>query len=338
MLSLHHDSGAGWFIILNLLISKCTNAYQYMSLIIITQGKDVSSWVKALKEKRPDLALSVYPDVPDAAAVEGAIVWNHPLGVFKEFPNLKWISSMGAGVDHVLKDPELPEAAVITRITDENLTNDMATFTLALVLNHLRGLSFYKVLEHQQTWKRKRYQRIEETTVGVMGTGVLGAAVARLLKQTGFNVNGWARTPKDLDGVKVYVGEKELSDFLSRTDVLVCLLPLTKETRNILNKRTLEQLPQEAFVINVARGEHLVEEDLIEMLDKGHLSGASLDVFRQEPLPQDHIFWKHPKINITPHIASVTDPNTAVNQVLDNYDRLQNMEQLLNVVSLTKGY
>lgn len=309
-----------------------------MAMILINPWRDVTPWVKALKEERPDLDLRVYPDDSNKDEVEFALVWNHPMGVFKEYPNLKCISSMGAGVDHVLKDPELPESAQVTRVTDEYLTRDMADFTIALIMNHLRGLSFYKVREASQEWKPKSYLRISDVRVGVMGVGVLGAHVASQLYEMGFQVNGWASSEKDIEGVKVFAGNNSLDSFLSQSDILVCLLPLTKETENILNKENFEKLPQNAFIINVARGGHLVEDDLIEMIDSGYLSGASLDVFREEPLPKEHPFWSHPKINVTPHIASVTDPLSVVPLILENYDRARNNKTLLNVVSRQKGY
>lgn len=309
-----------------------------MSITIISQGKDLTPWIKALKEKRPALDVRIYPDDINREEVEFALAWNHPMGAFKEYPNLKCISSMGAGVDHILKDPDLPETATITRITDANLAKDMAEFTVALVLNHVRGLFSYKEAEQRHAWEPERYLKTEDITIGVMGVGALGTYVANQFNKLGFKVSGWARTAKQLDGVRIYVGPEELDSFLATSHILICLLPLTKETVNILNKDTLGKLPKGAFVINVARGEHLVEEDLIGFIDAGHLSGASLDVFREEPLPKHHPFWEHPKINITPHIASITNPETAVSQILQNYDRLRNKEPLTGTVSLIKGY
>jgi glyoxylate/hydroxypyruvate reductase len=309
-----------------------------MSIIIVSQGRDVTPWIEALKAKRPELEVNAYPEAGLNDDVDFALAWNHPLGVFKEFPNLKCIASMGAGVDHILKDPELPTNAVITRVTNENLTKDMATFNVALVMNHIRGLSNFKVEESAASWKPAPYLRPEDVTVGVMGMGVLGTHTALQLKQLGFNVQGWARSSKNLEGIHVFSDNSELDTFLATSNVLICLLPLTPDTVNILNKRTFGKLPQNAFVINVARGEHLVEDDLIEMIDNGHLAGASLDVFRTEPLPANHRFWAHPKINVTPHIASVTDPASAVSQILENYDRVKRNESLINVVSRTKGY
>jgi glyoxylate/hydroxypyruvate reductase A len=309
-----------------------------MSITIFSQGRSSSRWADALKAQRPDLDVRVYPETGPAEEIEFVLAWNHPKGVFKNYPNLKCISSTGAGVDHILRDPDLPEQVQITRIVDEDLTQDMGAFVVALVLNHMRGLHGYKAAQSTHTWEQKGYQRAKDVTIGVMGLGVLGSHTAIQLSKLGFRVHGWSRTNKVLEGIGTYAGEEELDAFLSSSNFLVCLLPLTKDTANVLNKETFEKLPQGAFVINVARGEHLVDEDLIEMIDKGHLSGASLDVFREEPLPENHPFWSHPKINVTPHIASVTNPASAVAQILENYDRLQRKEPLLNVVSLAKGY
>jgi glyoxylate/hydroxypyruvate reductase len=309
-----------------------------MSIVIITEGKDVSQWMKALKERRPDLDVHIHPEVRNKDEIEFALTWRHPVGAFKEYPNLKCIASMGAGVDHILRDPNLPENTVITKLEDENLTSDMGAFVVAVVMNHVRGLSAYKILEANQNWNKQPYLTIADTTIGIMGMGILGSYAAEQLHKLGFKVNGWARSEKDIKNIHVYVGEQGLDNFLLKSDILICLLPLTEDTENILNKEVLKKLPKNAFVINVARGQHLVEQDLIEMIDSGHLSGASLDVFREEPLPADHPFWGHPKINITPHIASVTDPASAVSQILDNYDKLRKNEPLKNIVSTELGY
>ena len=309
-----------------------------MAILLISRGRDIKPWLDTIKAERPELDVRVYPDAGPNEEVTFAISWNHPLGAFQEFPNLKCIASMGAGVDHILKDPDLPEQVLITRVTDEHLTNDMATFTTAVVLNYMRGFSDYKAAEKDSQWQPKPYLRQRDLTVGVMGMGVLGAEAATQLKKLGFAVQGWAKSHKNIEGIPVYAGETELDYFLATSNVLICLLPLTPETTNILNKENFKKLPEGAYVINVARGEHLVEEDLIEMLDKGHVAGAALAVFRTEPLPQEHTFWSHPKVTVTPHIASVTNPASAAKQVLANYDRLMQGQPLINVVSRSKGY
>lgn len=245
---------------------------------------------------------------------------------------------MGAGVDHILRDPELPENIKITRIVDEQLTEDMADFVLVLVLNHLRNINLHHENEQNREWKQEPYRRVSDVKVGILGMGELGRTTGKKLSHYGFAVRGWTRTRRELKNVKLYTGQEELDAFLSKSDILICLLPLTPETENILNQELFKKLPKNAYVINVARGKHLVEEDLIIAIDQGHLSGAALDVFREEPLPAEHLFWAHPKIHVTPHVASVTNPSSVVFQVLENYKRMKNGEDLKNVVNKEKGY
>lgn len=242
---------------------------------------------------------------------------------------------MGAGVDHITSDPELPENIKITRVIDKQLTGDMSAFVLALVMEHLRNISFH---HSNKKWEPKKYLKIKDVHVGVMGLGVLGSEVANTLRKNGFKVSGWTKTNKEQANVDIYSGPGELEEFLGKVNILVCLLPLTSETENILNKGLFSKLPEGAYIINVARGEHLVEHDLLEMVNSGHLSGASLDVFRKEPLPEDHPFWDNEKIKITPHIASVTDPKEVVPQIVENYERMTEGEKLKNEVPRGKEY
>ena len=245
---------------------------------------------------------------------------------------------MGAGVDHLLGDPDLPTKATIARLVDPYLAQDMAEFVLALTMNHLRDLNAFKIKQTQAMWKPGKYLRINEVKVGVMGMGEIGARVASELSKIGFDVAGWARTPKDDFGIPVYAGKKELTPFLNRSNVLVCILPLTEKTNGILNRETFSMLPKNAFIINVGRGAHVVDEDLLNMIAEGHLAGASLDVFSEEPLSPESPLWKHPRINITPHIASITYPKSVAPQIVDNYKRMKEGKPLINIVSREKGY
>ena len=242
---------------------------------------------------------------------------------------------MGAGVDHITGDPAISRDITVTRIVDEQLTVDMSAFVLALIMSYLKNISYHHC---NNTWEPKKYLRIEDAHVGSMGLGTLGGGLAEVLLKNDFKISGWSNSEKQMNGVSAFHGKDQLPEFLETVNILVCLLPLTPETEGILNKDLFKKLPKGAYVINVARGEHLVEEDLLEMVQQCHLSGASLDVFRKEPLPQDHPFWKEPKIMITPHIASITDPRKVVPQVAENYRRLQKGEDLKNVVPREKGY
>src|SRR5690606_8239080 len=232
-------------------------------------------------------------------------------------------------------DPDIPQTVVVTRIVDEQLTKDMSEFVLALIMSYLKNISYH---HFNQSWAPKKYLRIEDAHIGILGLGTLGGGLAELLRKNDFKISGWSNSEKQMDGVSTFHGKDQLPEFLQTVNILVCLLPLTPETESILNKDLFKKLPKGTYIINVARGEHLVEEDLLELVQQGYLSGASLDVFRKEPLPQDHPFWKEPKIMITPHIASITDPRKVVPQVADNYRRLQKGEDLKNVVPREKGY
>jgi glyoxylate/hydroxypyruvate reductase len=309
-----------------------------MSVLIVCPGKDPEDWVKALQNQHPGMNIYVYPEKHEQEEVEFALTWNHPRGLFKNYPNLKVIASMGAGVDHIISDESIPESVSITKVIDDTLTEDMSDFVLSQVMNHIRGLHFYNKNQKDKKWERFQYQRPQDTKVGIMGLGVLGNAVADKLHKNYFNVYGWSKTEKSCDNVTSFHGKEQLEEFLQHSEILVCLLPLTEDTKNILNADLFDMLPEGAYVINVARGEHLVEHDLMEMINNGHLSGASLDVFREEPLPEEHPFWEHDKINITPHIASVTKPESVVPQIAENYDRMMENEPLKNKVELEKGY
>lgn len=306
-----------------------------MSILIVCPHRDPADWKEALQAAAPEVRIEVYPEIEAPEAVEFALSWKHPFGIYKNLPNLKVVASMGAGVDHIIKDREIPQHIKITRVVDEQLTKDMSIFLLALILQHTRNLTFH----HCSTrWQPTHYQRPEEVQIGIMGLGVLGVAAAEILLKNGFKVCGWSKSSKNVPGVETFGGKEQLDEFLKRSTILVCLLPLTSETKNILDSDLFGKLPQGAYVINVARGEHLVEEDLLEMIEKGHLSGASLDVFREEPLPQDHPFWRNGKIKITPHIASVTSASRVAPQIIENYFKMKAGKPLRNVVDRDKEY
>ncbi|MCD6090335.1 MAG: glyoxylate/hydroxypyruvate reductase A, partial [Bacteroidales bacterium] len=304
-----------------------------MSLLILSPTRETDSWVQAIKLVDSSIDVFVYPESIDNKSVEFVLAWNHPYGSLKNYPNLKCISSMGAGVDYLFKDPELPENVLLTRIVDPELSKTMFEFILALVMNHLRSLTQLKKIQSTQEWKPQPYKRIEDVRIGIMGLGEIGSYVAERLIELGFAVNGWAQSPKLNSRAKVYIGTEGLGAFMQNTDILVCLLPSTPETSGLLNKKMLQYLPKGASLINVARGDILVDNDLIDLLDSAQLSMASLDVFTQEPLPSSHLFWKHKKIDITPHVASLTNPKTVAPQIIENYWRMKKGEQLLHKVS-----
>ena len=309
-----------------------------MSLVIICPGRDMSGWVSALKTREPQIKVEVWPDIADPAAVDFTLVWKHPAGVLAGFPNLRCISSLGAGVDALLQDTGLPAGVPLVRIVDQELKQSMAEYVGLGALAHFRRFDRYREQQANCTWQARPLGHISAMRVGILGLGELGSHVAHKLAEIGFSVQGWSRSAKSFEGIANFYGDDGLATFLAATDILVCLLPLTHATRGILNAELFRQLPAEAYLINVARGEHLVEEDLLTAIDAGHISGALLDVFRQEPLPPEHPFWRHPRIRVTPHIASITNPESAVLQVLENYHRTLSGQPLLNQVDSQRGY
>lgn len=309
-----------------------------MALLIICNDRDLSPWTSALRNIDPEIDLRIYPEEGNLEEIEFVLCWKHPRGILKRYPNLKVISSLGAGVDHLLSDPDLPLNIPIVRIVDPELAHAMSEFVIGLIFNHLRSFTQYHENQKQKIWKVNNFQIAPNVQVGIMGVGVLGQDLAMKLAAIGFKVVGWAQSTKEIKNVKVYTGSDEFDEFLSETNILVCLLPLTEKTKNILNKDTFSKIQDQAYIINVARGNHLVDEDLIEMIDGNKLSGASLDVFRNEPLPENHPFWDHSKINITPHIASLTNPISVAPQIIENYKRALADQPLLNLVSTKSGY
>ncbi|HEA30108.1 MAG TPA: glyoxylate/hydroxypyruvate reductase A [Leeuwenhoekiella sp.] len=309
-----------------------------MALLLIRNDKNYDPWLKAIKKIDPDFPVFIPENVKNKEDIQMILTWKAPHGSFDHYPNVEVIGSLGAGVDHLFEDPSLPKTIKMTRIVDENLIGDMREFVLGLALNSIKNLNTYVAFQKENTWKPIPYRRVTNVTVGIMGLGVLGEAVAETLHKNGFKLTGWANSKKDIEGLKSFAGNEQLDDFLTTAEILVCLLPLTEETKDILDKKLFNKLPENAYVINVARGGHLVDEDLLDVLKQEKLSGAALDVFHTEPLPENHPFWENEKILITPHTASKSDPASIANQIVDNYNRLQSGEDLKNTVSRDKNY
>jgi glyoxylate/hydroxypyruvate reductase len=262
-----------------------------------------------------------------------------PPGFLKTLPNLKAIFSLGAGVDGFLRDPDLPRHLPLVRFVDPTLMHEMAQYVAMHVLIAHRGQRFFDAAQRESQWRQRMLARpSRDTRIGILGLGDIGGTIARNLLPFDFQVSGWSRTRKDLAGVKSFAGEGELPQFLAQCDYCICVLPLTEDTKGIMNAKLFAQLPKDAWVINVARGAHLIEEDLIAALDSGHLAGAVLDVFQIEPLPKDSPIWLHPKITATPHIAGITDAKAAFTYVADCVARCESGRKLENVVDLAKGY
>jgi glyoxylate/hydroxypyruvate reductase A len=274
---------------------------------------------------------------PGAAPADYAVVWQPPQQLFDEQPQLKGIFNAGAGVDAILK-LKLPPLALLVRIDDGGMAVQMAEFVTHALIRHFRELDCYEDDVRHGAWSFRRPRLRSDFPVGIMGLGVLGQRVAEAARHFEFPVRGWSRTRKQIDGVECFAGADEFDGFLAGTRVLICLLPLTPETENIMNRDTLSKLMPGSYVINVARGAHLVDEDLIALLDSGHLAGATLDVFRTEPLPADHPFWHHPKVTITPHTSARTLRGESIAQIAGKIAAMERGEPIAGVVDPRRGY
>lgn len=292
-------------------------------------------WLAGLRAALPQAEIEVW--TPGAPPADYAVVWAPPQQFLDEQPTIKAVFNLGAGVD-ALTQLKLPPQTLLVRLDDAGMSVQMAEYVCHALIRHFREFDHYERDVEQGRWSYRRPRLREDFSVGIMGLGVLGQRVAQAVAQFEFPVLGWSRSPKDVDGVRCFAGAAQLPEFLAETKVLVCLLPLTTETQGILNRTTLAQLQPGGYVINVARGAHLVEEDLIELLDSGHLAGAALDVFRQEPLPAGHPFWRHPKITVTPHTAARTLRDESIAQIVGKIEALERGEPIAGVVSHIRGY
>lgn len=283
--------------------------------------------------------IKVWTSIDDAPPeeVEVVIAWSIKPGLLSSFPNLKMVSAATAGVDKIMPS-DLPAHVSVTRVVDPNQPVGIAHYALAMALRHVRGLALYAEQQRRGEWKRHPNRDVSDCRVGVLGLGSVGSAVAQTFAGVGFPVLGWSRSDKQLDGVTSYVGDEGLKEVLAASNVLVCTLPLTEETRGLLNRETLSQLPEGAYVINVGRGEHIAEADFIALLDSGHLAGAALDVFTVEPPPPEDPIWSHPRIEATPHIATEPSYELAGQQCVENVQRLLDGKPLLNEIDRQRGY
>lgn len=309
-----------------------------MQLLFLSTTSKPAVWVGPLSAALPDDTIHVYPDVDDPGAIECAIVAVPPPGVLTGFPNLRLIQSLWVGVESLLTDTTLPPDVPLARLVDPGMTETMTETVLQHVLNAHRSYEEYREQQAARLWRQVPQVRASARRVGLLGLGELGSAAARARAGLGFDVAGWSRQPKDLAGIGSFTGPEGFLPFLARTEILVCLLPLTAATRGILDARAFAALPRGATIINLARGGHIDDDDLLAALDAGQVGRAVLDVFNIEPLPTEHPYWRHPRVVVLPHMAAETDPQTAVAQVAENLRRLKAGEPLLNVVDRTAGY
>jgi glyoxylate/hydroxypyruvate reductase A len=306
-----------------------------MKLTVCFSGLSADPWVQGLQQALPQASVSAW--APGAAPADYAIVWAPPQQFIDEQPGLQTLFNIGAGVDALLQ-LKLPPALKVVRLDDAGMSVQMAEYVCHAVIRHFREFDGYDADTQAGKWSYRKPRSRADFAVGVMGLGVLGERVAKALQVFDFPVNGYSRSPKDLAGIRCFSGAQALPEFLAATRVLVNLMPLTPETENILNHANLSLLQQGGYVINVARGKHLVEEDLITLIDSGHLSGATLDVFRTEPLPVDHPFWRHPKITVTPHTSARTLREESIAQIVGKIQALQLGQAINGVVDSQRGY
>ena len=292
-------------------------------------------WLEGLRAALPGATVSEWR--PGAAQADHAVVWSPPQQFLDEQPGHRGLFNIGAGVDALLK-LKLPPTAKVVRLDDAGMSVQMAEYVCHAVIRHFREFDGYEADMGAGRWSFRKPRTRADFAVGVMGLGVLGQRVAKALRHFEFPVHGWSRSAKAVEGVHCHAGADQFDGFLSACRVLVNLLPLTPDTRDILNRRTLSRLQPGGYLINVARGAHLVDEDLIALLAEGHLAGATLDVFRTEPLPAEHGFWKHPKITLTPHTSARTLRDESIAQIAGKILALERGEPVAGVVDPVRGY
>ena len=306
-----------------------------MHITFFSKDTKPEPWVNALRQQLPDARVEEWALGADPADYAG--VWAPPQDCPAAQPRLKGLFNIGAGVD-ALMQLRLPTGVPVVRLDDAGMSVQMAEYVCHAVIRYFRELDVYAEEAQQAHWAFRRPRVRADFTVGVMGLGVLGQRVAQALRGFEFPVVGWSRTPRQVEGITCHAGAEGLSAFLGASQVLVNLLPLTPDTENILNRDTLAQLRPGAYVINVARGAHLVDADLLALLDSGHLAGATLDVFRTEPLPDEHPFWQHRRITVTPHTSARTLRDESVAQIVRKIRALERGEPITGVVDPLRGY
>lgn len=316
-----------------------------MALLIIGSQRSEEFAAAARAAGGSDLDIRVWPEAGRVEDIRYALAWGPPMGVLKTFPNLELIISVGAGVDHLMKDPELPDVPIV-RYVDPDLTGRMVGYLVLHALLHQRRMCEFLELQRQARWEYRGEPAMHEVRVGLMGLGVMGEATAKALKALGFQLRGWSRTQKAIEGVECFGGQEGLVAFLSGTDILVCTLPLTPDTRGIINRDLLRKLSGHGrhprmpgpVLINAGRGPLQVEADILAALDAGELYAASLDVFETEPLPSESPLWSHPRVIVTPHNAAESTPESISRYMLRQIARHEAGEPLENVIDRARGY
>jgi glyoxylate/hydroxypyruvate reductase A len=312
-----------------------------MNLMFISNEDRADAWRECLQGELHDLNFYNWPIDANAINpldIDYVLAWKPPSGVIKKFTNIKAILSLGAGIDGITCDPELPTDKLIVRLVDKSLSQGMTHFIVYWTIHHHRDMDKYQVFSASKTWMQLPQADAAHRRVGILGLGELGATAGRALASLQFDVAGWSRSEKMIGGITSYFGDDGLPAFLERSEILICLLPLTEATSGIVNAKLLSQLPKNAVFINCARGGHVVDDDLLEALDQNHLSKVVLDVFNTEPLPTNHPYWEHPKVTVTPHIAALTAPHSGAGYIAENIRRIERGEMPMNLINLDEGY
>jgi len=309
-----------------------------MAILYCSNWGAPDQWRDAFRAEDPQLEFRVWPDSGPKDEIDYILAWHHQSGVLRQFPKLKAIFSLGAGVEKLLLDKELPAGIPIVRMVDHALTVCMTEYVVLHVLRYHRRLPELEALQRRAEWNELESPPAWERKVGILGLGVLGGDAAEKLAILGFDVAGWSNSLKSIKGVKSFTGETGLAEVLARSEILVCLLPLTDATRGILNAKNFGRMRRGAFLINAARGGHVVEPDLLAALDNGQIAHATLDVVSEEPLPASHPFWRHPRVTLTPHNASLTWPPTAVKHIVANIRRHEAGQPMSPLVDMAREY
>ncbi|MES2319535.1 MAG: glyoxylate/hydroxypyruvate reductase A [Pseudomonadota bacterium] len=298
----------------------------------------VEPWISGFKAALPQAEVVVWHEGATVAPCDYAVLWSPPAAMLPELQHVKAIFLTGAGVDAILKFSDALPGIPLIRLNDAGMAVQMAEYVVHSVLRYFRRFDEYEKQARRGVWKPLPQHQKEDFAIGVMGMGVLGTRVLDALAQFGFPLRGWSRSRKDMPGVRCFSGAEGLDDFLRGTRVLVCMLPLTPETNNLLDRARLSQLPEGAYLINVGRGAHVAEPDLLTLIRSGHIGGATLDVFRNEPLPGPHPFWDEPRITITPHSAALTLPAESAAQMAGKIIALERGEAVADLVDRQRGY
>lgn len=309
-----------------------------MSILLVARNRDMIPFRNELLQLDPHLDVEIWPACTNRQRVRFIVAWDQPTRFFSQFPNLQVVSSMGAGVEHLVTDSDLPPSVSITRLVSTGLKEQIRDYVESSLYRILRRCDEYLELQRSVRWEKLEHTTRDQWSVGILGLGELGGYVAMSLASSGWTIHGWSRSRKSIPGCTSWFGPDQFSEMLSNSQILINLLPLTPETEGILELEVFKQMPNPSWLIQAGRGEHLMDEDLIYALDRKILEGAFLDVFRDEPLTDSHPFWNRHSIRITPHIASVSRASELAPQLLENYKRAISNQQLLHEVDRTRGY